>query len=119
MKEILILFFCGMVAPGKVSYKGYQVTRAVTRNREQVQILANLYENGKYDFWSPPRIGNVDIMVSEEEIPELEAILREADIPYHVQIQDVGKLQEEEDRAIAERQKQFETATESSAENKL
>ncbi|KAK2726311.1 hypothetical protein QYM36_000678 [Artemia franciscana] len=68
----------------------YQVTRAVTRNREQVQILANLYENGKYDFWTPPRIGNVDIMVSEEEIPELEAILREADIPYHVQIQDVG-----------------------------
>ncbi|KAJ3255172.1 Carboxypeptidase A4 [Boothiomyces macroporosus] len=81
-----------------VSYEGQKVYRFTISTKEELDALTNLKDHPefKFDFWSSPKIGNVDVKLSDSAlqfvsplvnnytvlIPDVEKLIQEQAIPY-------------------------------------
>jgi len=86
---------------GLRNYNGHKVYSATAANKDQYQVLWDLYMNvnseGGLDFWTKPMInGKTDVMVAPEEESVFLLLLQKNGIKYEIKINDVQSLIDEE-----------------------
>jgi murein tripeptide amidase MpaA len=79
------------------SFYGYQVLTVEVTTKEQYYALHALFVGDEgYDFWTHPKIGKVDIMVSPAQRETLGGIMNKYGMKYAIKIDDVERLVSEE-----------------------
>lgn len=91
VKTLLLIGLASALATAnsKISYHGYKVLRTQALDKHTAEILARLSERD-FDFWADPVSGrSADIMVSPQNLANLEEFLAKHQIQYSVMIEDV------------------------------
>jgi len=103
MKSFLIiaLALVAAVAARKVDYSGHMVISVVPENETQLRYLLDM-QSGAFDFWGAPAgIGkSAELRVSPESYYEVSRSLNSVGLSHTIRFSDVGKLMEDEQRAI-------------------
>jgi len=103
MKVLFLVFaiLATLASAAKVDYTGHKVIRVVPKTEEQLSFLLKLQEQA-YDFWSSPsRLGEpVDIRISPSRYQFLVNLLNSVSLTHSIRFFDIGKLIEDEERAI-------------------
>ncbi|XP_062550730.1 carboxypeptidase B-like [Armigeres subalbatus] len=80
-------------------YTEFQLYVVVPANREQLTLVQELEQDGKYDFWDAPRLNRkTRVMVSHYEESKFEQLLEEHDIEYDPIIGNVQQILDKERR---------------------
>jgi hypothetical protein len=102
---IPLVFSLFSFAQGATSYRGNSVLRCSPANVRQLNLLHDMDESGKYDFWKEPtrRGGAVDVMVSDEQKQEFMDKVAAENIPCSVMVADVQDLLDSQKKEIQSR----------------
>ncbi|XP_041457443.1 carboxypeptidase B-like [Lytechinus variegatus] len=99
MKLLIISLLVALAVAEKVRYDGYQTLRIEPKGAIQNDYIHHLAEtlDEKYDFWTHTRNGFTDVMMAPNLVGGFKYLLESRDIDYHVMIEDVQKLIDNQD----------------------
>ncbi|TRZ01587.1 hypothetical protein DNTS_010152 [Danionella cerebrum] len=103
MKGLLVLTALFVAVFGKQTFEGDQVLRINVKNEQQVSLLKELPEDALgLDFWMDPVHESlpVDVRVPFHSLQAVRAFLAYNQIPYHVMIENVQELLDDEQRQM-------------------
>ncbi|XP_077999125.1 carboxypeptidase A2-like [Glandiceps talaboti] len=78
----------------KTRFDGYQVIRIKVQSEKDQEVIKQLHESGEFDFWDYPR----DVMVSPNQVKEVQAKLEENGVEHEFWIGNVQELIENQFR---------------------
>jgi len=89
---ILLLGVCHGAQIGIRDFSDYKVLRVIPATETQYQVLVDLHDGGKFDFWAGPSKTNpIDIMVDPFRRPELLQFFVKHNISHTTFLEDVGR----------------------------